>query len=96
AQHLVKQLDHAAARAAVTAERAMLGTLGGGCQVPIGGYATVEGAMIHLMAIVASPDGSRIIRSTLSGTDAEAVGATVGRDLLDKGARAILEEVYAA
>ena len=96
AQHLVRKLDDAASRAAVTAERALLATLGGGCQVPIGGHARVEDGTIHLRAIVASPDGSRIIRGQRTGTDAMTIGNALGEELLAKGAREILKEVYAS
>ena len=95
AERLVSKLDHAASRAAVTAERALLATLGGGCQVPIGGYAVIDGASIHLRAIVASPDGSRIIRGERTGADAVSLGEALGRELLDRGAREILAQVYA-
>src|SRR6266436_618808 len=53
----VQSLDHAATHAAVTAERGVLGALGGGCQVPIGAYATVSGNRMRVHAIVAAPDG---------------------------------------
>ena len=96
AQHLVRKLDDAASRAAVTAERALLATLGGCCQVPIGGHARVEDGTIHLRAIVASPDGSRIIRGQRTGTDAMTIGNALGEELLAKGAREILKEVYAS
>jgi hydroxymethylbilane synthase len=96
AQRLIEKLDHAPSRAAVTAERALLATLGGGCQVPIGGHATVDGATIHLRAIVAAPDGSRILRAEISGSDPAQIGAELGQRLLDNGAREILQEVYAA
>lgn len=96
AQRLIEKLDHAPSRAAVTAERALLGTLGGGCQVPIGGHATVDGAVIHLRAIVAAPDGSKILRAELSGSDPTRIGIELGQKLLDDGAREILQEVYAA
>jgi hydroxymethylbilane synthase len=93
---LVCKLDHSGTRAAVTAERALLATLGGGCQVPVGGYAVVNGSSIYLRAIVASPDGSRIIRGEVTGSDAVQIGNTLGQQLLEKGAREILKEVYAA
>ncbi|HML17287.1 MAG TPA: hydroxymethylbilane synthase [Bryobacteraceae bacterium] len=96
AQRLIEKLDHAPSRTAVTAERALLQTLGGGCQVPIGCHATVDGSMIHLRAIVASPDGTRILRAALSGSDPARLGAALGQQLLDDGAREILQEVYAA
>jgi hydroxymethylbilane synthase len=93
---LVQKLDHAPTRAAITAERAMLARLEGGCQVPIGGHATVNGSTVHLRAIVASPDGSRIIRGELAGNDSVQVGRTVADDLLSRGAQEILKDVYSA
>jgi hydroxymethylbilane synthase len=95
AERLVSKLDHPPSRAAVTAERALLATLGGGCQVPVGGHARVNGASIHLRAIVASPDGSRIVTGERTGEDAVQIGEALGRELLDRGAREILAEVYA-
>jgi len=96
AQRMVALLDHPATMTAVTAERAMLATLEGGCQVPIGGYATFEQGTVHLRAIVASPDGARIVRGERSGSDATKVGTELARELLERGAREILQEVYAA
>jgi hydroxymethylbilane synthase len=93
---IVRKLDHAASRTAVEAERALLATLGGGCQVPVGAHATLDGEIIRLQAIVASPDGTRVIGGDLSGTDPAQTGAQLGRILLEKGAREILAEVYAA
>jgi hydroxymethylbilane synthase len=96
AQLVAAKLNHAATNAAVTAERALLATLEGGCQVPIGGHARVENGTVHLRAIVASPDGSRIIRGERSGADPAAIGRSLGQEMLDKGAREILQEVYTA
>jgi len=87
------KLDHAASRAAVTAERALLATLEGGCQVPIGAHATVRGITIELQAIVASPDGAKVIRDALSGGDPEALGKALGERLLASGAREILNAI---
>jgi hydroxymethylbilane synthase len=88
-------LDHAPTRAAVTAERGLLAALGGGCQVPIGAHATVEGARVHLIAIVASPDGAALIRGEADGdaVEAEAIGRRLGADLLARGAKEILDAV---
>jgi hydroxymethylbilane synthase len=93
---LVRKLNHPASRSAVTAERTLLGSLGGGCQVPIGANAKVSGDRLHLRAIVAAPDGSRIIKSDREGAlqDSAAIGARLGEELLDKGAREILKSVY--
>jgi hydroxymethylbilane synthase len=93
-----RSLDHGATHAAVRAERGLLGALGGGCQVPIGAHARIEDGRVYLTGVVASPDGSEIIRADTKGTvaGAEESGRTLGRDLLDRGARRILEAVYTA
>ncbi|MDE3166093.1 MAG: hydroxymethylbilane synthase [Acidobacteriota bacterium] len=93
----VRALDHAATHAAVRAERGVLASLGGGCQVPIGAHATVEGERVRVRAIVASPDGSEMIRGVAEGAiaEAEATGRGLGAELLDRGARRILDQVYA-
>jgi hydroxymethylbilane synthase len=95
AQKIASKLDHAPTRAAVTAERALLKTLEGSCQVPIGGHATIHNGSIHLRAIVASPDGSRVVRGELTGADPQQLGRALGDQLLEKGAKAILKDVYA-
>jgi len=88
-------LDDAATHTAVLAERAVLRTLGGGCQVPIGAHATIAAERLHLTAIVASPDGTELIRSTSEGAlgEAEPLGRSAGEELLARGARQILEAV---
>jgi hydroxymethylbilane synthase len=88
-------LDHPPTRAAVTAERGLLAALGGGCQVPIGAHATVVDERVHLIAIVASPDGAALIRGEADGdaSDAEAIGRRLGADLLARGAKEILDAV---
>lgn len=96
AWELVKKLDHAEARATVEAERALLLTLGGGCQVPVGAHAILNNGTIHLRAIVASPDGAQVIRAELIGTDPAQTGSRLGHTLLEQGAREILAAVYAA
>ena len=93
ARGLASKLDHADSRVAVTAERAMLEVLGGGCQVPVGGYAYLEKGVIHLRAIVASPDGKRVVRAELSGVDPVRAGTSLGRNLLEKGAEEILRAI---
>jgi hydroxymethylbilane synthase len=91
-------LDHAATRAAVTAERGVLAALGGGCQVPIGARAEVEGDRLRIQAVVASPDGAEIVRAVSEGSVAEAaaIGQALGEELLRRGARRILEAVLSA
>jgi hydroxymethylbilane synthase len=92
----VAMLDHADTHTAVAAERAVLASLGGGCQVPIGAYATVSNGRVRLLGIVAAPDGTRLIRAEGEGEAANAadVGARLAADLLQRGAREILEAVY--
>jgi hydroxymethylbilane synthase len=97
-QRLVRPLHHADTAAAVEAERAFLQRLEGGCQVPIGGHAIVSGDRVALSGLVASLDGREII--TRQGTAPRAEAAQLGRriagELLDAGARRILEDVYSA
>jgi hydroxymethylbilane synthase len=91
-----RALDHAATRAAVTAERGVLAALGGGCQVPIGAHAVVEGGRLRMLAVVASPAGDALIRMEAEGeaADAARIGRDLGERLLAAGASKILESVY--
>jgi hydroxymethylbilane synthase len=94
-QH-VAFLNDAAARAATTCERALLNRMGGGCQVPIGALAEVRNGKLHLDAIVADPDGSKLLRESCDGNpnDPEQLGNEVGEMLLNRGGDEILEAVY--
>jgi hydroxymethylbilane synthase len=85
-------LDHGPTRDAVTAERAALATLGGGCQLPIGALATIAGERLSIAGMVASPDGTEIIRADTAGAaaDASAIGRALGEELLRLGAGRIL------
>jgi hydroxymethylbilane synthase len=87
-------LDDAASRTATICERALLTRLGGGCQVPIGALAEVRDGKLHLEAIVADPDGSRILRESGDGSDPVKLGELVGDALLRRGGDAILQAVY--
>jgi len=93
----VQAMDHADTHAAVLAERGVLSALGGGCQVPIGAHATVEGGRLQLLGVVASPDGDEVIRGAAAGavSAAESLGRALGNELLERGARRILDAVYA-
>jgi len=93
---LLAFLDDAAARATTTCERALLNKLGGGCQVPIGAHAEIEKGKIHLNALVAHPDGTKVLRETRDGENPQGLGDEVGETLLRRGGDAILEEVYGA
>ena len=92
-QHL-RFLDDAAARTATSCERALLHQLGGGCQVPIGAFAEARGQSLHLTAVVAHPDGSRVLREAQEGAGPEKLAASVANALLARGAQEILQEVY--
>jgi len=91
---IVAFLDDAATRATTTCERALLSRLGGGCQVPIGAFAEIHGGRIRLNAVVARPDGTRVLRETDEGDDPVRLGRGVGDTLLRRGGNVILEEVY--
>ena len=89
-------LEHGPTRLCVTAERAFNAALEGGCQVPIGGYAERRGNEIHLRGLVGDPDGSRLVQGEIRGPERDAVplGQALAADLLDRGAKAILDKVY--
>lgn len=84
--------------ACVTAERVVMRTLEGGCQVPIGAYARIVGGHMHMDAVVGSVDGTTIVRYALEGdaTEPEMLGAAMVDRLLDLGAGEVLAEVRAA
>ncbi len=95
---LLAPLEHVQTRRRVLAERAMNRALQGGCQVPIGAYAELEGETLWLRGLVGLPDGSRILRAELRGAaDApEALGQALAEQLLAQGAAELLAEVYGA
>ncbi|MCT8544768.1 hydroxymethylbilane synthase [Glaesserella parasuis] len=90
------ELNHQPTAYCVQAERAMNSRLQGGCQVPIGGFATLTGDEIELNALVGSLDGSTIVRASAKGNikEAEKLGVEVAEALLAKGADHILKTVY--
>jgi len=96
AERICRALDHAETRLAVAAERALLAALGGGCQVPIGAYAQVDGDEVRLTAVVCTPDGDRLLRRNATGAtlDPESLGNRLAQELLGAGADEILESVY--
>lgn len=89
---LLACLEHADTRHAVSAERAFLREVEGGCQIPIGVYGRMENAKLLLEAVIASPDGASAIREKTEGNAADA--ARLGRELacrmLDAGGRRLL------
>ncbi|MDT5296055.1 MAG: hydroxymethylbilane synthase [Acidobacteriota bacterium] len=89
---LVARLDDAPTRSAVLAERALLRSLGGGCQVPIAAHAVVTGDRLRLDGLVASLDGGEVIRDTVEGRAVAAVllGETLAARMLERGAATLL------
>jgi hydroxymethylbilane synthase len=91
----VGKLDHKFTRLACVAERAFLRSLGGGCQLPIAAYAVVREKRIRLDGLVADPQGKRIVRERIAGglDEAEELGKRLGEQLLERGARELLDAI---
>ncbi|MCB1789986.1 MAG: hydroxymethylbilane synthase [Gammaproteobacteria bacterium] len=94
---LLAPLHHADTAACVRAERAMNHRLEGGCQVPIGGHATLADGELFLRGLVGTVDGSEIVRAEIRGPQAQAeqLGKSLAEELLEHGAAQILRELYA-
>lgn len=94
---LIAVLNCVETQRAITAERAMLAALGGGCRVPIGGLAVLDGSELQLSGVVASPDGHRVIREHRAGPidDPDHLGLCVAKGLHKRGAAEILAWVGA-
>ena len=90
---LLAHLDDAPTRAAVTAERAFLQTLGGGCRMPMGAYAELEGESLRVRGMVAALDGTEIVRGEIRGArqDAAQLGKMLAKHVLENGAAKILD-----
>jgi hydroxymethylbilane synthase len=80
----------------VRAERALLHRLEGGCQVPIAAHAVLEGTQLRLDGLVASVDGTRMVRDQVQGSasNAEILGVRLAERLLEQGGDIILKEIY--
>lgn len=93
---MLQVLHHEATSICVKAERAMNARLNGGCQVPIGGFAQIEGEKLFMRGLVGSPDGSLIYRSERNSPIAQAkeIGVAIAEDLLAQGADKILQALY--
>jgi len=93
---LVAFFNHQDTRTCVTGERALLRRLEGGCQVPIACYGQMMNGKLHLVGLVASVDGKRIIKDMIEGeaAKAEKLGVSLAEMLLKRGADVILREVY--
>jgi hydroxymethylbilane synthase len=91
-----QRLEHTETRAAVTAERAVLASLGGGCQAPMGAHAFIKDENLFIVALIVSPDGVQVVRKETQGpvVEAAALGRALGEDLLAAGGKQILDAVY--
>lgn len=94
---LVKKLNHEETALRVIAERAVLLTLGGDCNVPIGAYSEIHGSRLVLRGLLVNYDEGTIIRVTESGNkhDASAIGELVGQNLLSQGGREVMSALRA-
>ena len=90
---IIDRLDHIPTRICITAERAFLRTLEGGCQVPIGAFATLDDDTVSLEGMVGSLDGAEIFRERISGKAdvAESLGIELANALIKLGARELLD-----
>ena len=93
---LLAPLNHEETQIRVSAERALNHRLEGGCQVPIAGFAEIENNQLVMRALVGSTDGETIISGDTSGAleDAAKLGTALADDLLNRGAREILQALY--
>jgi porphobilinogen deaminase len=93
---LIEPLIHKDSSDRVLAERALNTRLEGGCQVPIGAYSELEGDQLHLRGLVASPDGQSVfqVNGSAHRDEGQNLGRQLAEELLDKGAGAILADVY--
>jgi hydroxymethylbilane synthase len=93
---LIAVLDDPDTHICVAAERALNHRLEGGCQVPIAGFAVLDGKQLHLSGLVGRTDGSEILRSAIFGPPHEAaeMGKALAEELLARGADEILEALY--
>lgn len=89
----VSPLDHAPSRDALTAERALMRALGGGCALPLGAFAERRGDGMWMVAIVLTPDGGRYARAEAAATTPEEVAELVRLDLAASGADEILSHI---
>jgi len=95
---LIQVLNHKETEIRTTAERAMNHRLEGGCQVPIGVFAELQEDQLRLRGLVGSIDGSTILKAEMNGSvlDAKKLGVELAEELLEQGAKQILQEVYAS
>jgi hydroxymethylbilane synthase len=84
-------LDHFESRVALEAERSLMWRIGGSCALPLGALAMVDGARIEMLAVVISPDGSRVARVEVVSDSPEGAASLATKELIAEGAEEILE-----
>ncbi|HVN49563.1 MAG TPA: hydroxymethylbilane synthase [Bacteroidota bacterium] len=96
--NILHSLHHQPTADAITAERALLRELEGGCQIPIGAWSRIQGTELHLEAVIGNLDGTTIIRDHYTGTisDADRIGVELAQKLLSRGGKEILEQLRSA
>ena len=92
---LVSKINHTESFAATEAERTFLGTLEGGCQIPVGSYTRIEGDKFKITGFISSIDGSKFLRESAEGhlSDAVYLSAKLARSLYNQGGAQILSEI---
>jgi hydroxymethylbilane synthase len=90
---VISVLDHLPSRRSLEAERALVQLMGGGCDLPLGALAATKGDRIRMVAIVASPDGAKIVRTASESTDPAVAASTLAQRLKADGADRILAEL---
>ncbi len=94
-EHIVSQIHDRVSYYQVSAERSFLNALQGGCQIPIGAHATITGEQLTIIGLVALPDGSKELRSEITGhmEEAEKLGRHLAEQVIAQGAHEILRQV---
>lgn len=90
---LVRHIHHDITGREVLAERTFLAEMGGSCEVPVAGYATLDKEDIHLSGLVGSADGQTLISASMQGSDPQEIGVRLADALKQKGAMSILQEI---
>ncbi|HEX6592980.1 MAG TPA: hydroxymethylbilane synthase [Bacillota bacterium] len=91
-RHILAKINDEQTEKTITAERAFLHRIEGGCQIPIGGYAYLENDVIVLSAMVGSPDGQTILHEVIRGKDPIRVGEQAAKKLVERGAKDIVDQ----
>ena len=94
-KNILAKLNHEPTQKEVTAERAYLRALGGGCRLPIAAFAKIDGGQLSLEGLVAAPQGSNIIRDKVKGdpSEAEELGGKLAEIILERGGKKLLDLV---